>query len=81
VLYTTPWCGFCRAALQLLRQRGIEHLEVDVHGNRPARAWLATITRQHTVPQVFVRGESIGGFNELAQLDGSGSLSRMLTES
>ncbi|MCX4246170.1 glutaredoxin [Paraliomyxa miuraensis] len=78
VLYTTPWCGFCRAALALLRARGIEHVEIDVMGNQAARQWLAQVTRLSTVPQVFVRGHSIGGYTELAQLDHSGELARLL---
>jgi glutaredoxin 3 len=81
VLYTTPWCGFCRAALALLRQRGIEHVEVDVVGNDAARDWLAEITGQTTVPQVFVRGRSIGGYTELAALDHSGELDHLLEAS
>jgi glutaredoxin 3 len=78
VLYTTPWCGFCRAALSLLRARGIAHVEVDVRGNDAARDWLAKVSRQTTVPQVFVRGRSIGGYTELAALDRNGELARML---
>jgi glutaredoxin 3 len=78
VLYTTPWCGYCRAALALLRARGIAHLEVDVVGNEAARDWLADVTGQTTVPQVFVRGRSIGGYTELSALDRSGDLGRML---
>jgi glutaredoxin 3 len=78
VLYTTPWCGYCRAALALLHARGIEHVEIDVLGNHAARDWLAEATGQTTVPQVFVRGRSIGGYTELAALDRSGELHRML---
>lgn len=79
VLYTTPWCGFCRAALALLSNRGIAHEEVDVTGKQAARAWLADVTHQFTVPQVFVRGRSVGGYTELAALDRSGELARMLS--
>jgi glutaredoxin 3 len=78
VLYTTPWCGFCRAALALLHHRGIAHVEIDVNGNDGARDWLAHVTGQTTVPQIFVRGHSVGGYNELAALDRSGELDRML---
>jgi glutaredoxin 3 len=81
VLYTTPWCGFCRAALGLLRARGIEHVEVDVLGNHAARDWLAAVSGQTTVPQVFVRGRSIGGYTELSALDRSGELQRLLEPS
>lgn len=78
VLYTTPWCGFCRAALALLHHRGIAHVEVDVMGNDAARDWLAHVSGQTTVPQVFVCGRSVGGYTELSALDRSGELGRML---
>lgn len=81
VLYTTPWCGFCRAALALLRHRGIAHVEIDVNGNDGARDWLAHVTGQTTVPQVFVRGRSVGGYTELATLDRDGELDHMLAPS
>jgi glutaredoxin 3 len=79
VVYMTPWCGYCRAALTLLRDRGIEHATVDVVGNTPARRWLLELTGRHTVPQVFVHGRSIGGYTELAALERSGELHRMLS--
>ncbi len=78
VLYTTPFCGFCRAALGLLQERDIEHVKVDVSGQPAARQWLRQVTGQHTVPQVFVKGTSIGGYTELATLDHTGELERML---
>ncbi len=80
VLYTTPWCGFCRAALMLLRARGVEPLEVDVMNNRTARQWLAKVSGQTTVPQIFIHGESIGGYTELAELDDEGELRSRLAE-
>ncbi|MCA9710307.1 MAG: glutaredoxin [Myxococcales bacterium] len=78
VVYTTRWCGYCHAALALLRDRDIEHVEIDVSGNHDARRWMREVTRQSTVPQVFVGGRSIGGYTELAALDRSGELDRML---
>lgn len=78
LVYTTRWCGFCRAAMDLLRARDIDHVEIDVSGNREARRWMLQVTRQRTVPQVFVGGRSIGGYTELAMLDDSGELAGML---
>lgn len=78
VIYTTPFCGYCRAALALLRERGIDHVQVDVSGRPEARRWMLQVTRQRTVPQVFVGGRSIGGYTELAALDRSGELGPML---
>jgi glutaredoxin 3 len=78
VVYLTPWCPFCQMARRLLDARGIQYEPIDVSGNRAARAWLQMASGQHTVPQVFVHGKSIGGYTELAALERSGELARML---
>jgi glutaredoxin 3 len=78
VAYTTRWCGYCHLALRLLKKRGIAFEEVPVDGNTAARQWLVQQTGRHTVPQIFVRGRSIGGYTDLAALDDSGELSRLL---
>ncbi len=73
-IYTTSACGYCVAAKNLLRRRGIAYEEVDVTGNAEKRAWLAQTTGRRTVPQIFIRGEAIGGYDELAALDREGKL-------
>jgi glutaredoxin 3 len=75
VVYVTPLCPYCARARWLLGRRGIAHEVVDVSGNAEARRWLAANTGQTTVPQIFIKGRSIGGFTELAQLDARGELS------
>jgi glutaredoxin 3 len=74
VVYVTPGCSFCARAKRLLDMRGIPHQVVDVSGNSAARRWLLEASGQHTVPQIFIKGRSIGGFTELAQLDAKGGL-------
>jgi glutaredoxin 3 len=61
-------------ATRLLRARGISFESVDVSGNGAARAWLREATGQHTVPQIFIHRESVGGYTELAALDSTGKL-------
>ena len=77
-IYTTPYCGFCYRAKHLLGKRGIAFEEIDVTGDAEARAMLAQKTGQRTVPQIFIKGESIGGCDELQQLDRSGALAGMV---
>jgi glutaredoxin 3 len=74
VVYVTPWCSFCARAKRLLDKRGIRYETFDVSGNSEARRWLIQATGQHTVPQIFIKGRSIGGFTELAELDAAGGL-------
>jgi glutaredoxin 3 len=73
-IYTTSACGYCVAAKNLLRRRGLAYEEIDVTGNAQKRAWLVEVTGRRTVPQIFIRGEAIGGYDELAALDREGQL-------
>lgn len=77
-IYTTPFCGFCRAALRLLRDKGVEFEQIDVTGDREARSWLRETTGQRTVPQVFIDGTPHGGYSDLVALDGRGELDGLL---
>lgn len=80
-MYSTAYCGFCVAAKNLLVRRGIRFEEHDVSGDHEKRAWLRETTGRRTVPQIFIGGRSIGGYTELAALDRSGELERLLTDS
>ncbi|MCS6797468.1 MAG: glutaredoxin 3 [Myxococcota bacterium] len=78
VIYTTDYCGYCRAAKRLLEARNIPYEEIDVTGDDEKRRWLRETTGRHTVPQIFIRGEPIGGYTDLARLDEEGRLQEML---
>ena len=79
-IYTTRVCPYCVAAKRLLAQRGIAYEEVDVTGDDAKRAWLVEATKRRTVPQIFIRGEAIGGYDDLAELDRDGKLAGMLAQ-
>jgi glutaredoxin 3 len=42
---------------------------------------LRASTNQHTVPQIFIKGRSVGGFDQLSELDDSGELTAWLAGS
>ena len=78
-IYTTRICAYCFAAKRLLGKRNIAYEEIDVSGDSGKRAWLVEVTGgRKTVPQIFIRGRSIGGYDELSALDRSGELASML---
>jgi glutaredoxin 3 len=81
VVYRTPFCGYCFRAAQLLQSKGVPFTEVDVSGDWDKRQWLAEVTRQRTVPQVFIDGKPVGGFDDLARLNRTGELDRLLAGS
>ncbi|MCC6528469.1 MAG: glutaredoxin [Polyangiaceae bacterium] len=78
VVYTTGYCPYCVAAKRLLQSRSVPFDEVDCDDRPDLRTWLKQATRQHTVPQIFINGESVGGFTELAALQKSGALDEKL---
>ncbi len=78
ILYVTDTCGYCRMAEALLRRRDIAFVAVDVTDLPEARSWLVEATGRRTVPQIFIKRQSIGGFTELAAMDRSGALARAL---
>ena len=61
-------------AKRLLEARRIPFREIDVAIDDELRGELVERTGRRTVPQIFIDGESIGGFEELAALDAAGEL-------
>jgi len=78
-MYSTAVCPFCIRAERLLLARGvgsIEKLRVDLD---PAlREEMIRQTGRRTVPQIFIDGLHVGGFEELAELDREGKLMGLL---
>jgi glutaredoxin 3 len=80
VMYRTPFCPYCVRAEALLRRKGVTVREVDVSRDEDARRWLLEATRSRTVPQIFINGASVGGFDDIAALDRRGVLDQLLAE-
>jgi glutaredoxin 3 len=77
-VYSTLVCPYCVRAKLLLKERGIAFEEIDVTGDPDKRRWLVETTGRRTVPQIFIGEESIGGFDELRELDRTGELNKKL---
>ena len=73
-------CGNSSRALEALRQAGAPVTTVDVLPDPRIRQELSAISSWPTIPQVFVRGELIGGADIVEQLALSGELERTLEE-
>jgi len=77
-IYTTGTCPYCFAAKSLLAKKGVRYEEIDVTGDDAERVRLVERTGRRTVPQIFIDGTSIGGYDELAELDRGGQLDVLL---
>jgi len=76
IIYTKDWCGYCRAAVQLLQQLGKPYREIDVTTDAVLYQQMLQLADGRTsVPQIFINGAGIGGYTDLLQLIRSGLFS------
>ena len=81
VIYTTSWCPYCSGAKNLLRAKKIEFEEIDVTRDPERRAEMERLSARRTVPQIFIDGRPIGGYDDACELDSTGELDRLLGKS
>jgi len=77
-IYTKKNCAYCVRAKALLKRKGVPFQEVDAEARDELRTWLAEVTGQKTVPQIFVDGRPLGGFDDIDALDREGRLEPIL---
>jgi glutaredoxin 3 len=77
-VYTKQNCPFCVRAKRLLDRKRVSYEEISVEGNDDLRTWLVERSGQQTVPQIFVGERSLGGYTDLAALEGEGKLDPLL---
>ena len=78
-IYSTAICPYCHAAKNLLRSKGLEWRELRIDLDPEARKAMAERTRgARTVPQIFINGTLVGGFDQLAAAERNGRLSELL---
>lgn len=80
-VYTTDYCPYCVRAKQFLDMKDVDYTEFDVTNDDDARAALVQKAEgRRTVPQIFINGKSIGGFDDMRALEESGELDKLLGE-
>ena len=77
-VYGSEQCSYCLAERMLLQDKGIDFEDVPVGGDPEMRRKMEAAGGGRTVPQIFIDGEPIGGFDELYVLEKSGDLDKML---
>lgn len=79
LMYSTAVCPYCIRAEQLLKQKGITEIEkIRVDLDPSQRDEMIEKTQRRTVPQIFIDGLHVGGFDDLAALDRAGNLDPLL---
>ncbi len=79
-MYTTPFCGYCARAKNLLEKKGATYQEMDVMMDEKKRTEMRERAKRSTVPQIFINGQYIGGSDELAALEQAGKLDVLLAQ-
>ncbi len=78
-IYTKPTCGFCHAAKRLLTAKGVSFAETNILAQPERRPeMIQRANGRSTVPQIFIDGTHLGGFDDLAAADGAGQLDKLL---
>lgn len=80
-IYSTAVCPYCHAAKNLLKSRGLAWRELRIDTDPEARKAMAERTHgARTVPQIFINGTLVGGFEQLAAAERNGKLNELLAE-
>ncbi|MDO8988739.1 MAG: glutaredoxin 3 [Sideroxyarcus sp.] len=79
IMYCTEVCPYCVRAEQLLQRKGfteIEKIRIDLQPEM--QEIMIQKTGRRTVPQIYINGEHVGGYDDMAALDRAGKLDAML---
>ena len=78
-MYCTGVCPYCQRAEMLLKSKGVTEIEKIRIDLEPARRdEMIEKTGRRTVPQIYIGDFHVGGYDDLAALDGAGKLEPLL---
>lgn len=75
-----PQCGFSAAVAHVLKNLGVEFCDVDVLRDPEIRQGIKEFSDWPTIPQLYVKGEFIGGCDIIKEMFQSGELQELLKE-
>ncbi len=75
-----PQCGFSAAVVQILTQMGVKFKGVDVLADPSIRQGIKDFSSWPTIPQLYVKGEFVGGCDIVREMFESGELKDFLVE-
>ena len=66
-IFTGPGCGYCARAKALLEARGLAYSERDLSDAQVRAEFARRLPREKTIPQIFIDGAHVGGYEDLAE--------------
>lgn len=78
VMYSTRFCPYCMRARSLLQSKGWDYEDIPVDGDQALRSEMMQKSGRHTVPQIWIGDQHIGGCDELFRLEAGNQLESMV---
>ncbi len=75
-----PQCGFSAAVVQILSHMGVKFKGVDVLADNSVRQGIKEFSAWPTIPQLYVKGEFVGGCDIVREMFESGELKQLLED-
>jgi glutaredoxin 3 len=78
VMYTTRYCPYCMRARGLFEGKGWDYQDIAVDADQGLRSEMMKKSGQHTVPQIWIGDQHVGGFDDLFRLEMGNQLEAMV---
>ena len=78
LIYSSAICPYCLAAKNFLKSKGLAYREVRIDLDAIARKDMMDKAKRSSVPQIFVNGVHVGGFDDMVALDRAGKFTPLL---
>lgn len=75
-----PQCGFSAAVVQILSHMGANFKGIDVLSDNSIRQGIKDFTNWPTIPQLYVKGEFVGGCDIIREMYETGELQELMQE-
>jgi len=75
-----PQCGFSSLAVTILDRVGVEYASVDVLQDAEVRTGIKQFSDWPTIPQLYVKGEFVGGSDIMKEMYEAGELDELMAE-
>ena len=75
-----PQCGFSSRAISILDHLGVEYATVDVLQDQGVRQGIKDYSDWPTIPQLYVKGEFVGGSDIMMEMYESGELKQLMAD-
>ena len=73
-----PGCGFSAHVIQILNTMNVEYIDIDVLKDDSFKENMKKFTNWPTFPQLYVKGEFVGGCDIIKEMHTNGELTKML---